>query len=95
MYFRWHLLLVITTFEMMFDRIRIYELIPNQNRLSLRIAGVEMVGRKKREMSGIILNYFYAVGEALTGIIAWISGDWVTLQFLISVPPLLFIVYYW
>lgn len=59
------------------------------------ILGVEMVGRKKREMSGIVLNYFYALGEALVGLFAWLSKDWVVLQFIVSAPPLLFVIYYW
>lgn len=59
------------------------------------IIGVEMVGRRKREMSGIILNYFYAVGEAAVGLIMWLSRDWVILQFLVSAPPILFVFYYW
>lgn len=54
-----------------------------------------MVGPKKREMSGIILNYFYSVGEALVGLLFWICRDWVILQLIVSVPPLLFIGYYW
>lgn len=59
------------------------------------IIGVEMVGPKKREMSGIILNYFYALGEAAVGLIAWMCHDWVTLQLIVSIPPLLFFGYYW
>lgn len=59
------------------------------------IIAVEMVGPKKREMSGIVLNYFYALGEAAVGLIAWICHDWVTLQLIVSVPPLLFFAYYW
>lgn len=59
------------------------------------IIGVEMVGRKKREMSGIILNYFYALGEAAVGLIMWLTRDWMTLQFLVSAPPILFVFYYW
>lgn len=58
-------------------------------------SGVEMVGPKKREMSGIILNYFYSVGEALVGLLFWLCRDWVILQLIVSVPPLLFIGYYW
>lgn len=34
-----------------------------------------MVGARKREMSGVVLNYFYAVGEALVGVIAWLCGE--------------------
>lgn len=59
------------------------------------VIGVEMVGKKKREMSGIVLNYFYSLGEALVGVIAWLDGDWVNLQYWVSAPPLLFIAYYW
>lgn len=57
--------------------------------------GVEMVGPKKREMSGVLLNYFYSVGEALVGLLFWLYPNWVVLQLLVSVPPLLFIGYYW
>lgn len=59
------------------------------------VLGLEMVGKRKREMAGVVLNYFYSIGEALVGIIAWIDGDWVHLQYWVSVPPLIFICYYW
>ncbi|KAK9869662.1 hypothetical protein WA026_003410 [Henosepilachna vigintioctopunctata] len=59
------------------------------------IIGVEMVGKKKREITGIVLNYFYAVGEALVALVAWITRDWVMLQLIVSAPALLFIAYYW
>lgn len=59
------------------------------------ILGVEMVGKGKREMAGVILNYFYSIGQALVGIIAWVDGDWVNLQYWVSAPPILFIAYYW
>lgn len=59
------------------------------------IIGVEMVGPKKREMSSIVLNYFYAVGEALVGLTAFLLHDWQLLQYALSIPPLFFIVYYW
>ncbi|XP_025832792.1 organic cation transporter protein [Agrilus planipennis] len=57
--------------------------------------GVEMVGKKKREYTGIILNYFYAIGEAFVGLIAWLTLDWTYLQLSASAPAILFIVYYW
>ncbi|KAL0276359.1 UNVERIFIED_CONTAM: hypothetical protein PYX00_003949 [Menopon gallinae] len=46
-------------------------------------------------MSGVILNYFYAVGEASIALIAWLSKNWVTVQMTVSVPPMLFVLYYW
>jgi MFS transporter, OCT family, solute carrier family 22 (organic cation transporter), member 4/5 len=59
------------------------------------VLGLEMVGKKKREMSGVVLNYFYSIGEALVGVIAWLDGDWVNLQYWVSAPPILFVAYYW
>lgn len=54
-----------------------------------------MVGARKREMSGIVLNYFYSVGEALVGVVAWLWGDWVIVQYAVSAPSLIFALYYW
>lgn len=54
-----------------------------------------MVGPKKREMSGIVLNYFYSIGEATVGLAAWFCKDWVITQLVVSAPPLLFVLYYW
>jgi len=54
-----------------------------------------MVGRKKREMSGMVLNYFYAVGEAAVALVAWLSKSWVVIQLAVSAPPAVFILYYW
>ncbi|KAH8384562.1 hypothetical protein KR093_001027, partial [Drosophila rubida] len=59
------------------------------------IIGVEMVGPRKREMTSIVLNYFYAVGEALVGLTAWMLTDWKHLQLALSIPPIFFIVYFW
>ncbi|KAH8297328.1 hypothetical protein KR044_010416 [Drosophila immigrans] len=59
------------------------------------IIGVEMVGPRKREMTSIVLNYFYAVGEALVGLAAWLLTDWKHLQLALSIPPLFFVIYFW
>jgi OCT family organic cation transporter-like MFS transporter 4/5 len=59
------------------------------------VLGVEMVGKNKREMSGVVLNYFYSVGQALVGLIAWLDGNWRSLQYWVSVPPFVFIIYHW
>jgi OCT family organic cation transporter-like MFS transporter 4/5 len=56
---------------------------------------VELVGRQKREMSGILLNYFYAVGEAAVGLVAWLTKSWVAIQLAVSAPPVVFMLYYW
>ncbi|XP_033611642.1 organic cation transporter protein isoform X2 [Cryptotermes secundus] len=59
------------------------------------ILGVELVGTQKREMSGVLLNYFYAVGEAAVGLVAWLTKSWVAIQLAVSAPPAMFILYYW
>lgn len=59
------------------------------------IIGIELVGKKKREITGIVLNYFYAIGEALVALVAWMVKDWILLQLIVSAPPFLFIIYYW
>ncbi|XP_016988873.2 organic cation transporter protein isoform X5 [Drosophila rhopaloa] len=58
------------------------------------IIGVEMVGPRKREMSSIVLNYFYAVGEALLGLSVFLP-DWRQLQLVLSLPPLICVAYFW
>ncbi|KAH8285656.1 hypothetical protein KR054_011958 [Drosophila jambulina] len=58
------------------------------------IIGVEMVGPRKREMCSIVLNYFYAVGEALLGLAAFLP-NWRHLQLTLSLPPLLCVAYFW
>jgi OCT family organic cation transporter-like MFS transporter 4/5 len=59
------------------------------------VSGVEMVGRHKREMSAMVLNYFYAIGEAAVALVAWLSKSWVVIQLAVSAPPAVFILYYW
>ena len=59
------------------------------------VLGVEMVGKDKREMSGVVLNYFYSFGEALVGVVAWLDGNWRNLQYWVSIPPIIFAIYYW
>ncbi|XP_020707372.2 organic cation transporter protein-like [Athalia rosae] len=59
------------------------------------IIGVELVGRRKRELCGIVLNYFYAVGEAFVALIAWWFGSWRMLQLAVSAPAAIFLCYYW
>ncbi|XP_057656533.1 organic cation transporter protein isoform X2 [Diorhabda carinulata] len=59
------------------------------------IIGVEMVGKNKREVTGIVLNYFYAIGEAIIAPIAYYIRDWTHLQLIVSAPAIIFMVYYW
>lgn len=59
------------------------------------VLGLEMVGKRKRGIAGIVCNYFYAIGVAILGLIAWSYDNWVVLQLIISIPPMILFVYFW
>lgn len=59
------------------------------------VMGLEMVGKKKRGVAGMVCNYFYSVGVALLGVAAWLYNNYVILQLLISIPPMILFIYYW
>lgn len=57
--------------------------------------GVEMVGKKKRELTSVVLNFFYALGEAGIGLVAWWLRGWNYIQLAVSAPAVIFILYFW
>lgn len=59
------------------------------------VMGLEMVGKNKRGAAGMVCNYFYSIGVALLGVAAWLFNNYVVLQLLISIPPMIMFVYYW
>lgn len=59
------------------------------------VMGLEMVGKKKRGVAGMVCNYFYSIGVAVLGLAAWAYNNYVVLQLLISIPPMIMFVYYW
>lgn len=59
------------------------------------VLGLEMVGKKKRGVAGMVCNYFYSIGVAVLGLAAWAYNNYVVLQLLISIPPMILFIYYW
>lgn len=59
------------------------------------VMGLEMVGKKKRGVAGTVCNYFYSIGVSLLGVAAWLFNNYVVLQLLISIPPMIMFIYYW
>lgn len=55
---------------------------------------IEMIDKNKRELSAVLLNYFYSVGGGLIGIIAYHERHWRNLIYWLSIPPILFIFFY-
>lgn len=59
------------------------------------VMGLEMVGKNKRGIAGMVCNYFYSIGVAVLGLAAWVYNNYVLLQLLISIPPMIMFIYYW
>jgi hypothetical protein len=58
-------------------------------------AGVEMTGPARRELSGMIIEFFWSIGMVVIVLIAYFLHDWRHLQLTVSLPGLVFAVYYW
>ena len=61
----------------------------------LLIAGTELVGPSKRAFAGIAIRIFYSIGMMLLAILAWLLREWPHIELVISVPPIIFLVYFW
>ncbi|XP_066139089.1 organic cation transporter protein-like isoform X2 [Euwallacea fornicatus] len=59
------------------------------------VLGVELVGPKKRVLTGTIISSCYAVGEIAVAVVAWIVKSWKTLIFISYLPSLFLISYLW
>lgn len=56
---------------------------------------IEMIDKNKREMSSVLLNYFFAFGGVLVGVIAYFDPNWRNLTLWIAAPPIVFAINYW
>lgn len=55
---------------------------------------IEMIAKNKREMSAVLLNYFYSFGGALIGITAYFERYWRNVILSVAIPPIMFIFFY-
>lgn len=62
---------------------------------SLHFAAIEFIGAKYRTFVGIMIETPFALGEAMTGVLAYFIRDWRYLQLAITLPALLLISYKW
>jgi len=58
------------------------------------IMAIEMVGKSKRVLCGVVIEFFFVVGELLLVVIAWYLRDWRKIYLVASAPTLLFLSYY-
>lgn len=59
------------------------------------VLAVEFIGAKHRTFVGIMIEVPFALGEAMTGVLAYFIRDWRYLQLAVTVPALLIISYRW
>ncbi|XP_033635850.1 organic cation transporter protein-like isoform X2 [Asterias rubens] len=58
------------------------------------VIATEMVGKSQRANAGLIIEYFYTIGYMSMALIAWKLRDWHTIELAISIPPIIFLAYY-
>lgn len=63
--------------------------------LFLFFAALEMVGPKKRTVAGVGCQLFFTSGYVITGIVAYYVRDWQTLQIVLTLPNIAFLIYWW
>nr|CAI5822258.1 unnamed protein product [Callosobruchus analis] len=59
------------------------------------VLGVELVGPKKRVLTGILSSSCYTFGEIFTAVAAWVVQSWRSLIFVLYSPIFLLISYIW
>ncbi|XP_076254271.1 organic cation transporter protein-like [Rhynchophorus ferrugineus] len=59
------------------------------------VLGIELVGPKKRVLTGTTISCCYAVGEILVAFAAWSLKHWRPLLLVCYIPPLFLITYLW
>lgn len=59
------------------------------------IMGVELVGPKRRVLTGTLISSCYAVGEIIAAGSAWIFKDWRVVIYILYGPPMLLFFYFW
>merc|ERR1719300_33520 len=58
------------------------------------VLGIELVGKSRRVFCGIVIEYFFVLGELFLAVVAWYYKDWRKIQLVTVAPGLIFITYY-
>ncbi|XP_070504610.1 organic cation transporter protein-like [Chironomus tepperi] len=54
-----------------------------------------MLDKRNRELSSVLLNYMFATGGVMAGVIVYYDSNWRNLTLWIAAPPIIFILEYW
>ena len=56
---------------------------------------IEMLDKRHRELSSVLLNIMFALGGVMVGIIVYYDSNWRHMTLWIAVPPIIFFIEYW
>jgi hypothetical protein len=56
---------------------------------------MEYVGPDYRMAAGIVIEFFFAAGEILVGVVAYWIRDWVPIQIIFHASGIVFFSYFW
>ncbi|CAL8086657.1 unnamed protein product [Orchesella dallaii] len=59
------------------------------------VIAMELVGKDKRMVAGMGMQYFFTIGYVVIGVLAYFLREWRQLQLALSLPGILFLSYYW
>lgn len=59
------------------------------------VMAMELVGKKRRVLVGVLAQAFYTIGYFTAAVLAWGIPSWRWLQITMTLPAVLFIPYYW
>lgn len=59
------------------------------------VIGMELVGPSRRMLGGIASGLFFAAGQIVLGLLAYVVRDYRNFQLVISLPALVFVSYWW
>lgn len=59
------------------------------------VMAMELVGKKRRVLVGVLAQAFYTIGYFTAALLAWRIPSWRWLQITMTLPAVLFIPYYW
>ena len=56
---------------------------------------MELVGPSKRMWAGVVIEYFFALGLLVLGLVAYFIRDWKYIEMAVAFPNVIYLTYWW